>query len=99
MKLNLKLENMNYTDKSYADPYAHNGKVIYKRYEHTFKSGHILVIYTLATGEFWMGDFTAPTGKGGSLPCRKSAQEVLDYFKELLENNEIQQKYIKGFEE
>ena len=99
MKLNLELEDMSYTDNTYSDRFAYCGKVIHKRYERTFKSRHRLSIFTIANGKFWMGGFFTPAGKSGDLPCRTTAQQVLDYFKELLENNKIQEKYIKGFEE
>lgn len=96
-KLNLKLEDMNYTEDAFTGPYGNT--IIHNEYEHTFKSGHRLAVYTSANGNFWMGSFTAPTGKGGDLQCKNTAQKVFDYFKEIFENDNIQEKYIKGFEE
>ena len=96
MKLNIELKDMNYSEHPFKTDYV---ETTYKEYKHTFKSGHKISIYTLANGELWMGSFTAPNDKFGEMPTRETPQEVLDYFKDLFEKNDIRPELIKGFEE
>lgn len=86
MKFELTLDKMN----------KNNGN-----YSYTFTSGHKLKMteFVYATGrKNYICSFSTPKYNGCSGSFGGStAQECLDLFKEMLENNEIRARLIKGF--
>ena len=93
--MNLKLENMQKTEYAFSSLYVKDLPMV--RYEKIFTSGHKLVIDQLMNNHFVL-TFYALNDNGGEI-AGSTAEECLNKFNVLFNDNRIRRDLMRGFEQ
>lgn len=93
-KFNLSLNDMEKETYNYKTPYVNK---INTDYTYTFSSGHKLTIFQGALDNYML-NFKSPNGKSGEMGNDLDPEELLNKFLYMLNNNDIRNDLMVGFE-